>query len=332
VRYVLESVEECSVSLITCEPYERYFDNDCGCGCIGPEVPPCPDPSDAGVSYYSSEARFCEEADLPACPDGSEFFTDDRCGCGCRPAGPECPDESDPDVTYIAHSIDECAVIDYECAEGWDHFASECGCGCIRRERPSECRDPDYYVAHSPEECALIDYLCAVGWEHFADECGCGCEPVEECPDGTDPDVEYISTDVLFCATILFDCEPGWDGFSNDCGCGCIRTTPSECAGLDEASCLADPVCRGYYGGICDCDCPEPGGNGGAGCDGCGPECFVWGECRPSDDGALSCPPAERENVGYVSQDPDVCATVDFDCFDSALAFDNACGCGCIEI
>lgn len=36
-RYVLHSLAQCAVSLIGCDADEMYFEDDCGCGCVGVE-------------------------------------------------------------------------------------------------------------------------------------------------------------------------------------------------------------------------------------------------------------------------------------------------------
>ena len=87
-----------------------------------------------------------------------------------------------------------------------------------------------------------------------------------------------------------------------------------------------DPVsCGDYFCGLPpDCEAIIPG------CD-CGPYALFyhqWG-CMVSEE--CDCPNPGDPNVGYVSQDTDECAIIDFDCFDGALQFDNSCGCGCIE-
>ncbi|ETW97319.1 hypothetical protein [Candidatus Entotheonella palauensis] len=43
-----------------------------------------------------------------------------------------------------------------------------------------------------------------------------------------------------------------------------------------------------------------------------------------------SCPDPNDPNVGYVSQDPQVCAVVRFTCSGGQTPFSNQCGCGCI--
>lgn len=42
------------------------------------------------------------------------------------------------------------------------------------------------------------------------------------------------------------------------------------------------------------------------------------------------CPDPNDPNVGYVSQDPNVCAVVRFTCSGGQTPFSNQCGCGCI--
>lgn len=43
------------------------------------------------------------------------------------------------------------------------------------------------------------------------------------------------------------------------------------------------------------------------------------------------CPDKEDDDVVYVSESPDACATIDFYCKDDQSAFSNECGCGCVS-
>jgi hypothetical protein len=43
------------------------------------------------------------------------------------------------------------------------------------------------------------------------------------------------------------------------------------------------------------------------------------------------CPDSSDPRVEYVSDSPQECATIDFDCLGDDRPFNNACGCGCIH-
>jgi hypothetical protein len=221
VQYVSDDPAFCAAATIGCADGQAPFNDECGCGCVGPEptpLPPgCPDPADPDVHYVSQDPSVCAAAFFACGPEQESF--DDACGCGCiGPATPTCPDPNDPNVHYISDDPATCAAADFACAATQTAFDDECGCGCIGPATPS-CPDPNdpavHYVSHDPSECLAIDYACAEWQSYFGPEEG-------------------------------------------GCGCGCIDTA---CYGLDESACSTSAVCRPTYQGICDCTCEngEPG-------------------------------------------------------------------------
>lgn len=84
-EYAMDDRGRCFEVDIMCYGVERYFFNDCGCGCITPEaLGECPEEG-GRVSYRSRDSGECYE-DLMAnaifCGVNDALFVN-SCGCGC---------------------------------------------------------------------------------------------------------------------------------------------------------------------------------------------------------------------------------------------------------
>lgn len=77
VTYVGSSPEECQLVDFDCGGLD-YFDNPCGCGCIGSECPSGP-----AAYYVATSAEECAVIDF-GCFDGWAGFDAGDCGCGCE--------------------------------------------------------------------------------------------------------------------------------------------------------------------------------------------------------------------------------------------------------
>lgn len=240
VRYLFDDPAACAAADIACEPDETPFENECGCGCIGPASPPCPDPDDPAVRYASADPGLCTMIDLDCTATETAFSN--ACGCGCIGTPTSCPDPSDPAVTYASMSPATCAMIDLACAPTDRIFSDECGCGCI--STTSTCPDPDdpnvHYVGESPEICALIDFACEEEQSFFDGPCGCGCidvGPLSPCNGLSE-----------FACLSDASCTPGYSGV---CDCTCPGPTGYEGGGCDGCgrgcfiyqACVAEPSC-----------------------------------------------------------------------------------------
>lgn len=78
-------------------------------------------------------------------------------------------------------------------------------------------------------------------------------------------------------------------------------------------------------------------GSAGASVAGSGGTAGSAGSTTPPGTGGTVTPPAncpdpKSPSVHYISQDPGKCAALDFACGDEQKAFDNECGCGCIDV
>jgi hypothetical protein len=98
-----------------------------------------------------------------------------------------------------------------------------------------------------------------------------------------------------------------------------------DCASQAEPACVELSYCAPVCDSFCDCDCPAEGALGACGCEACAPECFLVSGCA-----GIGCPDPDDPGVGYISQDPDECAVIDFDCGEPSQPFSDGCGCGCI--
>lgn len=174
VHYVAADPSACAAALFACNDEQTTFDDECGCGCIGPEDPSCPASNDPNVHYVSHDPQQCAAADF-ACAEGQTMFSNE-CGCGCL--GPEpgvCPDPNDPSVHYISQSVDQCALIDFACDPWQKGFSNGCGCGCIDTACTGlSATDCAASLVCSPIYQALCDCACPDG-EPGCPECPAEC-------------------------------------------------------------------------------------------------------------------------------------------------------------
>lgn len=205
VTYASDDPDICMVAdLAACPEGTEFFDNYCGCGCVGDGTTECSD----------GDTRR-EECNDCVCVDGAWACDAQECA--------SCPDLEDPGVTWFGFSEEECAAVLFECEPGEIAFGEWCGCGCIEQEVfcPDEEEPNVDYVSRDPAECALIDDLsCPDGATPFNDACGCGCIGGAECTDG---DVREEDCNTCTCSGGIWTCT-GLDCTElclADCGVGC---------------------------------------------------------------------------------------------------------------
>lgn len=142
MRYVGNSVDECSRIRFVCQEGEEYFSDDAGCGCkdIEKKDPVGVEPQ---TLCYEGYTRQYEANSLQ--------------GCNL--------------VDYMC-----------DFAAGEKSFRDETGCGCSIPNTSGEkiCVQAGsrYYYGNSPAECKNLSGVvtaCDEGQEHFSDETGCGC-------------------------------------------------------------------------------------------------------------------------------------------------------------
>jgi hypothetical protein len=281
----------------------------------------------------------------------------------------ECPDPNDPDVNYIGESPAECAAMLFQCDEGWTPFFSSCGCGCIKQQMcggiggllcpegqicdVTTCAfDASGVCVFAPDACAdVLAPVCGCNGVTYDNDCyrltaGAAfayegeCE--SDCPDPNDPDVNYIGESPAECAAMMFTCDEGWMPFFSSCGCGCMKQ--KTCGGIGGLLCPEGQICDITFcafdaSGVCvfapdacaDILAPVCGCNGVTYDNDCyrllaGAAFAYEGACEEPP-----CPDPDDPNVSYISQDPQECATMMFDCVDPGWTpFSDHCGCGCI--
>lgn len=104
VTYVGRSPAECQLVDFDCGGLD-YFDNPCGCGCLGSECPGGP-----AVSYVANSAEECAVIDF-GCFDGWTGFDAGDCGCGCQIA--DCPTERFLPPSGLADDVAVDAACDF---------------------------------------------------------------------------------------------------------------------------------------------------------------------------------------------------------------------------
>ncbi len=271
VTYASDDPAICAVAdLAACPEGAEFFDNYCGCGCVGDGTAECTD----------GDTRR-EECNDCVCVDGMWACDDQECV--------SCPDEEEPGVTYYGFSEEECALIDFDCGGDQEPFGDWCGCGCIdviatdctdgetRRIDCNECVCVDGSWDCTTEDCTgtcaeacgvgcpAPEYmLCGEDGALYCNTCLMDCYDVAEaddpslcvdCPTADDPgivSVVYASTDPMECALIDFGCPPNSIGFENQCGCGCVEWAAPECAAGDTRTdgCVSCSCADGFW----DCD------------------------------------------------------------------------------
>ena len=70
LRYVGKSKQECATIRFVCEPGERYFANDVGCGCESGEDPEKPDPAGEAPAEGASSGGDAAAGDAAGDPRG----------------------------------------------------------------------------------------------------------------------------------------------------------------------------------------------------------------------------------------------------------------------
>lgn len=153
------------------------------------------------------------------------------------------------------------------------------------------------------------------------------------CPDGSDG-YDYLSTNPDSCEQLQIECPDEQQvPFSDDeCGCGCVQTYTPGNPPEQAPDCPTEEDGYRYVGDspeicadidfTCDFEAGEEGFHNDCGC-GC-----IEGD--PSVQ-PIQCPAGE-DGYDYVSEDPEECAVIFFDCdSDQEHFFDEDCGCGCVD-
>ena len=213
------------------------------------------------------------------CGDGVCDRDEDECSCpeDCSsdcirrgehvfpwdPNGPRCCDGLRPSgISEIDAVTGECVVMDgamvcLACGDGvCDRDEDECSCpedcseDCVPAGGSVFPWDPSYGVCCPGLRAASVMELDPTTGE---------CQP-------------------LVGGAVCIACGDGICG-PGEGPCNCPVDCATDCDGLPEDACLARNDCQGGYAGFCDCTCPGPVGYEGGGCEGCGPDCFLFVDC-----------------------------------------------------
>lgn len=111
VHYMHASLEDpflCRSLFFNCEPHQRSFSDECGCGCIDE----CQDAEDPRVHYMhaSLEDPFLCRSLFFSCEPHQRSFSDE-CGCGCIddcPEGQQLCEGCEGTLTFCADADEEC--------------------------------------------------------------------------------------------------------------------------------------------------------------------------------------------------------------------------------
>ena len=331
-------------------------------GCAEParcECPPdCPADADFCEAQCDGQAvvlpmgcRIPECECRPDCPP-DEAICRAQCNgeamplpVGCRAPDCECPPECPPDDEVCAAV---CIGDDIRLPRGCQEPECECRpqcpgpevfclgvCDGEPGELPDGCEAPVCdCVPVCPEPREVCPVICA-GADIDVIE---GCDPPQcECAGCPEGEISCGDGDCIFqqweCDGDA-DCDDGRD----EANCEECRAHQFQCA---DGTCIgADNLCDGV---------PDCGEGDDSDEERCGPRCpnertYCIQMCRgdemePIPDGcaaiACECEPDNCLNpdlpgVEYISEDPDECALIDFDCAVPSERFDNDCGCGCV--